>query len=331
METAMVRGSREIRQIIRDVFPENRLGAVDGPSLEVVTRPNDPARMKACAMLESDRLRTRRVAGEPEAAFAAFLDGVQESHALHYADGVPIILGRVAAVIRVRIDRRMTTWQSSHREESRVYAPRALLDADWWTRLEGRGLTMVDTLDGGEPPDSAHPYELVQKAIHAVQKHRQHLECGLAEAWCATTDVPLYVDGGLPDGERSSAAPTCIGVVKSHHTLYGANADIPLVLSLAQGERSSVFLIERSWGQTVASWYLRLRGVESPDPMWGLVRIEVAVTPVVATSAGAATRADEVSRWVLAERSPLSLPDSRWASLAYGVHDCEQYLRAIAH
>ena len=125
--TAMVRAPGEIRRIFREIFPENRLGAVNGPSLEVVTRPAEPARLKPCTMLEGDRLRSRRVNGEPEAAFAAFLDGVQESHALHYDGGVPIVLGRVAAVIRVRVDRRMTTWQSGPREESRVYAPRALL------------------------------------------------------------------------------------------------------------------------------------------------------------------------------------------------------------
>jgi hypothetical protein len=312
------------------VFPENRLGAVDGPSLEVVTRPAEPARLKACTLIEGDRMRSRLVTGEPDEAFAAFLDGVQESHALHYAGGVPIVHGRVAAAIRVRVDRRMTTWQPGPRQESRVYAPRALLGVAWWMRLEQAGLTMVDTFEGDEPPQLAHPYELLQKAIHAVQKDRQRLECGLADAWCSASDLPLYADGGLPDGERSSVAPTCVGVVKSHHTLYGANGDIPLLLALEEGERSSVFLVERRWGQTVASWYLRLRGVERPDPMWGLVRIEVAVTPELAAGVGAAARAEEVSRWVLAERSPLALPDSRWASLAYGVRDCEQYLRAVA-
>ena len=328
--TAVVRGTRETRRIIRELFPDSRLGAVDGPSLEVVTRPTEPARLKAVTILEGSRLRRHRVEGEPEAAFAAFLDGVQESHALHYEGAVPLVHGCVAAVIRVRVDRRMTTWNDGPREGSRIYAPRALLVADSWTRLEACGLTIVDTLGGEGAADSAHPYELLQKAIHAVQHDRQRLECELAEAWCAMSDEPLYADGGLPDGARSSVASTCVGVVKSHHTLYGENADIPLVLSLAEGERSSVFLIERRWGQPVASWYLRLRGVESPDPMWGLVRVEVAVTAGVATSAGAGMRAEEVSRWVLAERSPLSLPDSRWASLVYGIRDCEQYLRAVA-
>ena len=40
-------------------------------------------------------------------------------------------------------------------------------------------------------------------------------------------------------------------------------------------------------------------------------------------------RADLVSRWILAERAPLSLPDPRWSTMAYGIRDCEEYLRAI--
>ena len=40
-------------------------------------------------------------------------------------------------------------------------------------------------------------------------------------------------------------------------------------------------------------------------------------------------RADEVSRWILAEASPLALPDARWDKMVYGVRDCEEFLRAI--
>ncbi len=40
-------------------------------------------------------------------------------------------------------------------------------------------------------------------------------------------------------------------------------------------------------------------------------------------------RADEVSRWVLAETAPLALPDGRWDKMAYGIRDCEEFLKAI--
>ena len=52
--------------------------------------------------------------------------------------------------------------------------------------------------------------------------------------------------------------------------------------------------------------------------------------------AGSALRAlahdwhDAVSRWLLAETTPLSLPDARWDRLIYPVLDCESFLRARA-
>jgi hypothetical protein len=42
------------------------------------------------------------------------------------------------------------------------------------------------------------------------------------------------------------------------------------------------------------------------------------------------TRATEISGWLLAERSPLAKPDSRWDVMPYAIRDCEVYLRAVA-
>ena len=41
-------------------------------------------------------------------------------------------------------------------------------------------------------------------------------------------------------------------------------------------------------------------------------------------------RADEVSRWLLAESSPLAAPDPRWDRMAYGIRSAEEFLRATA-
>ena len=40
--------------------------------------------------------------------------------------------------------------------------------------------------------------------------------------------------------------------------------------------------------------------------------------------------ADVVSGWLLAETTPISLPDLRWDRLIYPIRDCEQFLRARA-
>jgi hypothetical protein len=101
------------------------------------------------------------------------------------------------------------------------------------------------------------------------------------------------------------------------------------VLGLGHRERSSVFRITSPKRTTVASWYLRLRDPVGHDPMWGLIRVEVAhPAPENAHAIGA--HADEVSRWILAESSPLALPDARWDKMVYGIRDCEEFLRAIA-
>ena len=80
------------------------------------------------------------------------------------------------------------------------------------------------------------------------------------------------------------------------------------------------------WRATVASWYLRLR--EAPSPLWGLVRIEASM-PTDSNRSALSVRADQISRWVLAEAAPLALPDGRWDTMAYGIRDCEQYLKAL--
>jgi hypothetical protein len=41
-------------------------------------------------------------------------------------------------------------------------------------------------------------------------------------------------------------------------------------------------------------------------------------------------RANEISRWVIAEGAPLALPDGRWDKMAYGIRDTEEFLRAIS-
>jgi hypothetical protein len=41
------------------------------------------------------------------------------------------------------------------------------------------------------------------------------------------------------------------------------------------------------------------------------------------------TRADQISLWILAETSPLAMPDGRWDKMVYGIRDCEEFLNAV--
>ena len=89
-----------------------------------------------------------------------------------------------------------------------------------------------------------------------------------------------------------------------------------------------MFLVTSQKRASVASWYLRIRDSRGHDPMWGLVRVEVAA-PAAGREAEIGARADEVSRWILAEAAPVALPDARWDKMVYGVRDCEEFLRAV--
>jgi hypothetical protein len=90
-----------------------------------------------------------------------------------------------------------------------------------------------------------------------------------------------------------------------------------------------VIRVEAYHRTAVASWYLRVRDASGQDPMWGLLRVETAMPEVGATPQAIADHANRVSRWVLAELMPLSLPDSRWDKMVYGIRDCEEFLRAL--
>jgi hypothetical protein len=243
---------------------------------------------------------------------------------------MPIVHGAVAAAVRVRQDRRLVTWQPPVLG-ARLYAPRAYVHPADWQRASRGAFALVDTTvpdEQGRLP-IAHPQELLVRAVHGVQRHREEAETEIAERWCATESRPLYVDGGLGNSEPLASSEIAIGVVKGHRSLYVAAPSVRVVLELPLHARTSVFLRVAERGPSVASWYLRLRDSRRQDPLFGLVRVEVAV-PSASGEREIGQRADLVSRWILAELSPLSLPDPRWHTMAYGVRDVEQFLHALS-
>jgi hypothetical protein len=297
--------------------------------LERLGSSTEPPRLISAAVIEGSTLRARRVFGAAEVGFAAFLDGTQASRVLAYAEGIPIVHGTVAAVVRVRRNQRLTTW-SRPVVVQRIYAPMTKLPGTWREALAGLSAPLIDTSDGtaDEPEATDHPFSLRDAAIHRVQKDREAAERELAERWCAVEKGNLLVDGGISGSERVAVSPCTVGVVKSHRTLYAQGESLATILRLRRGERSSVFKITSPKRTTVSSWYLRFRDPAGHDPMWGLVRVEVAQPSRVEESA-IGERADQVSRWIFAEVTPLALPDSRWDKMVYGVRDCEEFLRAI--
>jgi hypothetical protein len=318
---------RTVQRQLAALLPEARLAGAGERTLEIAAQTNDAPRLISATLLEEGPMRARPVADPPVAGFRAFLDGTQRSEQALYLGATPIVLGRAAAVIRERRDKRMHTW-SAPEVEACVYCPRAMVPASSWDVLVSQfGSHLVDTSDGAEELLS-HPFALRDAAVHLVQAHRERLEHRLAERWCALEHDPLFIDGGISGSEAVATSECTVGVVKTHRTLYAEGPALAAVLGLGHRERSSVFRVTSPRRTPVASWYLRLRDPRGREPMWGLVRVELAhPTPQSLQRIG--ERADEVSRWILAEASPLALPDARWDKMVYGVRDCEEFLRAI--
>ncbi len=292
-------------------------------------KSEEPPVLATPNLIEGTVFRAIRVAPEretrPVSEFTGFLDGAQEVRVVNHVGGIPIVWATVSATVRVRHNRRLTTW-AGHPPvlERRYYLPLQYLTdlrADW--KDDPR---VVDTAR----PDSAgiiptrHPAALLERAMQKVQQDREALERKLAEAWCDIESSPLYVDGSITTSATASMSGLAVGVIKSHRTLYADGDAFRVVVSLRPGERSSAFRVAPRFRSPVASWYVRIRSAVGRDALFGLVRVEAA------ESEDLTTRADEISRWIIAEGSPLALPDHRWDKMSYGVRDAEEFLRAIS-
>lgn len=318
-----VRPAHTIGRWLTSIFSDGE--AIEGEApLEMTAEASEPPKLAEATVIEGRALRAIPVRGRGEVAIAAFLDGRQESAVKMYrSGGVPIVAGTVGAVIRERRERRMFTWK--HRVDQRVYVPRRYMSAADLRALDASGAAVRDTTDGADDA-TEHPIALRELARNLVRNDRESLEHALARDWCAAETRPLLIDGGISAAQPIARSACAIGVVKSHRTLYVRGDGLRVTLALGASERTSVFLITPEKRAPVASWYLRLRDRTGHDPMWGLVRVEVSA-PRDEDDIGA--RADEVSRWILAEASPVALPDTRWDKMVYGVRDCEEFLRAV--
>jgi hypothetical protein len=350
--------SRAALRLLMERLPG--MSMVDGPTSLEPSMTSDPPSLRAATIVEGTALRAIRVpdfSRQAASEFGAFLDGAQKVQVVAHFHGIPIVLGTVSAAVRIRVNRRMTTWgHKPPRVERKIYLPlrylpddvRQIADSalspDPKSEQPSRGRDcapvanslavratrdvwqIVDTSradKNGEYP-SQHPSVLLERAMRAVDQEREQLEDRLAEAWCLRSEAPLFIDGGISRSGAVASSTCAIGVIKSHRTLYVEGDALHIVLGLKQGERSSVFRVSPRSRSSVLSWYLRLRSADGRDALWGLVRVEVA------NCEHPRERADQVSRWVMAEMTPLSLPDGRWDKMAYGVRDCEEFLRAIS-
>jgi hypothetical protein len=274
----------------------------------------EEACIRPARLVEGTALAYRAV-GRAEAwpGALAFLDGVQRMHLVAYAGAAPIYVAEIAAAVRERRGGRLrTVVEESHRLA--IARPRALEAAG--DALDG--LTAV-ALPEDEPP---HPVRDLTLAGRALDRARGQLELEIGRRFRRISGDWLVVDGSLSESPDWAIDAHAVGVSKSHAALPFDGADLERYLRLPRGHRTSIFApVSRSVAPVLA-WALRLWEWEARDLFHGLVRVEVA------PANGDTLTADQLSRWLLAERAPLSTPDPRWDRLLYGIHSVEQYLHA---
>jgi hypothetical protein len=276
----------------------------------------EEATIRPARLLETPAVEWHPV-GAPEAwpGVLAFLDGVQRAELIAYAGAMPLVLGEVAAAVRERRERRLTT----------VLRDRTLLLIGRPAALEAAGEAAEGcrtvALPTDEPP---HPVRDLANAARALDRARGALELELGERYRRRSDGWLVVDGAITESPLWAADPRLVGVSKSHATLPFDGPELERFLRLPYGHRSSVYVPETRAVTPVREWALRLWAWEGKDLFHGLVRVQVA------PENGGADTADRLSRRLLAERAPLSTPDHRWDRLLYGIHSVESYLRAGA-
>jgi hypothetical protein len=319
-------GAASARDIVRALRASGAAPAATAPPLELRPAGETPPHLEQATPLEGEQVRVRAVPDDPVVGFGAFLDGIQRSEVLAHHGPCPLVHGAVAAAVRVRRQRRMRTWGTPTVSHA-CYAPVAALESAFLDALRAQ-CPVVDTLgargdDDGVVPQ--HPGELTARALTAVQRARERAERDLAEAWTRDGDSPLLIDGGIAASAVVAKHALAVGVVKSHRTLYVSGDSLEATFALRAGERTTAVALTSPRRTTVATWYLRLRDPGARGPLFGLVRVEVAAADPGALGA----RADLVSRWLLAERTPVALPDARWDVMVHGIRDCEEYLSAI--
>jgi hypothetical protein len=284
------------------VIPEASAGRIE----EACIRP--------ARLIENPSLQMIPV-GAPEVwpGTLAYLDGVQRSEVVAYAGAAPIVVAEIAAAVRERNNRRLQTVLEERRRVA-LGRPAALASA-------GDVLGEMERIQLPDD-DPVHPLRDLVNAAQALDQARGALEVTVGNLYRARSAGWLVVDGSLSESPRWAADDRMVAISKSHSVLPFEGTDLEKYLRLPPGHRSSIYAPATRTLAPVHAWGLRLWPWEGRDLLYGLVRVEVA--PANHSTA----QADLISRWILAERAPVSTPDRRWDRLLYGIYSVEQYLKA---
>jgi hypothetical protein len=274
----------------------------------------EEASIRPARLIEGSTVRAIPVGdAEPWDGPVAFLDGTQHYDFVAHAGAAPLVIATISAAVRERVDRRLRTVA----RDSRTIA----IGRDVALHQAGDALGEIERIT---IPDEGpvHPIKDLLAVRRMVDRERGRLEIAVAKEYQVPAAGWLIVDGSLSDSPEWSSHPRTLGIAKSHSILPFEGKELEEYLHLPCGHRSPVFAPTKSQLAPVYSWALRLWPWEGHDLFYGLIRVEA--RPAAETLA----QADSISRFLLAERAPLSAPDARWDRLLYGFRTVEDLLKA---
>lgn len=298
-----------------------------------------------------------------ETSIGGFCDGIRSTYFLGYEDVYPILYTENAAGVRIRDQKTgyHLLMSKMHRRENMLLAPFGLFPRPIRQAYERLGLcpsphsdlcwTSPDDDEFGVSPSDWSRMGSLGWQTRGRRRARRLLDRTEQLVALAGSRVLREKDGDRPEWLLKDGALTqfdraflqqpekirnVVACVKTHPvSFFGAEGERN-ISELAVGQRSVAFLPRpireadnkvtlREAYRPFASWYLRVhpRLPASPNPLSGIVRLDIAATPEWST------HVDEVSWAVLDEFYSLSaLPDPRSDVMPFGVFDCEQFLKA---
>ena len=244
----------------------------------------------------------------------AFLDGLQRTELLAYADTLPLCTADVTAAVRIREGGVLRTVVEVRR--TLLIARAAALEA---AAVEAKGLEFMTLPDHADVPplrDIGLAAEVVDAARAALEREAGRLfREAHPRAW-------LLIDGTLATNPGWLRDPRAIGICRHHAQLPFEGEDLGTYLRLAPGHRTPVFAPPARNGIEYRAWALRLRAWEGEDLLHGLIRVEVA------TENGSTTAAAWLSQRLLAERAPLPAAVAGADRMLYPLQGVRDYLTA---
>jgi hypothetical protein len=248
----------------------------------------------------------------------AFLDGVQRHQVVAYGRRFPfpLVAGVVARAVRERKGGRLETVTSEVRHL--LIGRREVLE-----EAAGCG-TRSTTASCSTKRSRSIPSRRWTGQVAAIDDARSRLEVAVGEGFRARSNAWLIVDGSLAESRAfREGRPDARGLEESRHAPLrrAGPRDLP-----STGAGPSHLGVPAIVAPVCAGVCLGDSGSgpgKGVTCCFGLVRVESAPTRTPLD------RADEFSRWILAERAPVSAPDARWDRLLYGIHNVEDFLAAI--